>query len=320
MTPKGEDLTVKGEFQMNPFDFKQDISVHFHKDSPYHTPDQTAQQIENASATAYCQMIFVLKGALVCGLEKGRRSTAIIEARQHNLMLVHPDRSLSSASDESCEVVFVNLSLSFLSRYMSNAHPLHQSLTASKARRQLLLFSEQNMHITPEIISILYSMENSPHSGFCGKLFLESKVIELLVQQLSQAESAGTEDNVALKKEEKDKMHEVKDILVDNFESPPSLIALAHMVGTNEFNLKKNFKIAFGTTVYGYLNQYKMELAKSILIKGDAKISEVSAKMGYKHATHFTSAFKKYFGYLPNKIKMLWLVMDQELITFLFTA
>jgi len=32
-------------------------------------------------------------------------------------------------------------------------------------------------------------------------------------------------------------------------------------------------------------------------------VAETSKKMGYKHATHFTNAFKKYFGFLPNKIK-----------------
>lgn len=125
---------------------------------------------------------------------------------------------------------------------------------------------------------------------------------------------------LGLKKEELDRMQEVKEILMRNIESQFSLRTLAHMVGTNEFNLKKNFKAAFGTTVYGYFNQYKMEQAKAMLIEGDTKVAEVSGKMGYKHATHFTSAFKKYFGYLPTKIKMSMLLLDPEFCLFFFSV
>jgi len=46
-----------------------------------------------------------------------------------------------------------------------------------------------------------------------------------------------------------------------------------------------------------------MEYAKSLLVENDLSIAEIADKTGYKHATHFTTAFKKYFGFLPNKIK-----------------
>ncbi|MNL45156.1 Regulatory protein PchR [compost metagenome] len=146
-------------------------------------------------------------------------------------------------------------------------------------------------------------------------------MIELLVLQLSQFEQAESDEPMnRLTKEDLDKMHEVKEILIANIDSQFSLRTLAHMVGTNEFNLKKNFKAAFGTTVYGYFNQYKMEQAKVMLLEGDSKISEVSSKIGYKHATHFTSAFKKYFGYLPTRIKMSLLIFDPEICLFFITA
>lgn len=60
-------------------------------------------------------------------------------------------------------------------------------------------------------------------------------------------------------------------------------------------NFKQQFKAAYSVPYMSYLNQYKMEQAKVML-------------MGYKPVTHFTSAFKKYFGYLPDKIKMLMLI------------
>ena len=47
-----------------------------------------------------------------------------------------------------------------------------------------------------------------------------------------------------------------------------------------------------------------MEKAKEQLCQEGSKIAEVAQRMGYKHATHFTAAFKKYYGYVPNKIRI----------------
>ncbi|GAB3894379.1 helix-turn-helix transcriptional regulator [Spirosoma agri] len=69
------------------------------------------------------------------------------------------------------------------------------------------------------------------------------------------------------------------------------------------------------TTVFGYLNQFKMEKAKDLLTAGQTKISAIARSLGYKHATHFTAAFKKYFGFLPHKIKMSVLMPFIELDT-----
>ena len=225
---------------------------------------------------------------------------------------------LEPSDAEPNEIILIKISAGFFSRYLPEHHPAFINLQSGIHQKKTVLFSEQQLHVTPEISAILNSMENSAHTGFCGKLFLESKVIELLAIQLSQFELLQEQPKPVLKPDELDRMEEIRSILIRNMDRQLSLRTLAHMVGTNEFNLKKQFKAAYGTTVYGYLNQYKMEQAKAMLIQGDSRISEVSGKMGYKHATHFTSAFKKYFGYLPNKIKMLMLVFDPEFYMVLF--
>jgi AraC-like DNA-binding protein len=227
----------------------------------------------------------------------------VLKDQQHNLLLDHHQLKLHCEHEEH-DMIFINIDFSFFSRYLPNDHTGFLNLKKGIEQDKATVLSKFNLHITPEIISILSSLKTSTHTGFCEKLFLESKVLELLVLQLSQFEQLKNGDTKhQLKKDELDKMYEVREILTNNMQSQFSLRTLAHMVGTNEFNLKRNFKDAFGTTVYGYLNQYKMEQAKSILIEKDITIAELAQKMGYKYATHFSSAFKKYFGYLPNKIR-----------------
>jgi len=177
-----------------------------------------------------------------------------------------------------------------------------------------------NMHITSELNSISLRLGNPSENEFCDQLMLESKVIELLALQLSQYNQLKTKtSSFPLKDEDIEKMQVAKNILLNQTGKQLSLPALARLVGTNDFDLKRNFKAVFGNTIYGYLTQHKIERAKAMLLEKGVTIADVSKISGYKHPTHFTSAFKKYFGYLPDKIKsikILLLLMLHELYAF----
>jgi len=65
--------------------------------------------------------------------------------------------------------------------------------------------------------------------------------------------------------------------------------------------LKEGFKQIYGTTVYGFLFDYKMELARKLLESGIHNVNEVGLKVGYSTASHFIAAFKKHYGTTPKK-------------------
>ncbi|WP_165500469.1 helix-turn-helix domain-containing protein [Pedobacter psychroterrae] len=315
MTPKGEDLTLKGEITDHLFNLKREISISYSKNAAsFHKLNQAQKRPEQS-----LQMMFVLKGTLNYQLPNSKKPLLVLKDQQHNLLLNHHQLQLHSEHEEH-DVIFLTIDYLFLSRYLPHDHTGFINLKKGTEQDKAAVFSKFNLHITPEIIAILNALKTSGHTGFCEKLFLESKALELLVLQLSQYEQLKNGDiKYQLKKDELDKMYEVQKILTNDTGSQFSLRTLAHMVGTNEFNLKRNFKIAFGTTVYGYLNQHKMEQAKSMLLEKDITIAELARKMGYRYPTHFSSAFKKYFGYLPNKIKMIWLIIDPDPVLALFS-
>lgn len=319
MTQTGELLTPKGDIYDSAFHSRKQRKISYLAYSG-RIQDFSFDHNEANAGISY-KMLFVRKGDLSCSTSGKKAPYITLNSQQHNLITVSKDTVLKTSNKEDdIELIVINLSASFLSSYLPTHHPSAKCLLKADHSTPRL-FSAHNLFITPEISAILNSIENSVHTGFCMELFLESKIIELLVLQLVQVEQASAEEVPGkLKKEEMDKMNEVREILISDSNSQHSLRTLAHMVGTNEFNLKKNFKLVFGTTVYGYLNQYKMEEAKKMLVSGYHNVSEVSGKMGYKHATHFTSAFKKYFGYLPTKIKMSFLLFDPEFCLLFFTA
>ncbi|WP_256441273.1 helix-turn-helix transcriptional regulator [Chitinophaga sp. HK235] len=81
------------------------------------------------------------------------------------------------------------------------------------------------------------------------------------------------------------------------------MVALRIIPDRNDFKLKKGFKEMFGNTVFGYMNQVRMEKAKLLLLEGKNSIADISFTVGYKNPQHFTAAFKKHFGYLPSELK-----------------
>ncbi|MBC8984882.1 helix-turn-helix transcriptional regulator [Pedobacter sp. N36a] len=329
MTQKGEQMTLKGEKQERSIYGSKDLTIGYSKKIALLNAEQGGSILAQPENPAGYQLLFVLKGKLSFNDDMAGQPLPLLESQQYNLIWTNGTPGLyEGLSDESNEVVFVEISAGFLSRYLPEDHPAAIHLRAKRFSetafagvvQNVIFFSEHHLHLTPEINAILNGLENSPHTGFCERLFLESKVIELLAIKISQLEQQQQQPLPRLKQDDLDKMQEAREILIQHIDAPFSLRTLAHMVGTNEFNLKKQFKAAYGTTVYGYLNQYKMEQAKAMLLQGDSRVSEVSEKMGYKHATHFSSAFKKYFGYLPNKIKMFLLLFDPELCLVFFTA
>ncbi len=46
-----------------------------------------------------------------------------------------------------------------------------------------------------------------------------------------------------------------------------------------------------------------MNEARRLLLSGEMNIAEVADTVGYKNPNHFTTAFKKYFGFVPSELK-----------------
>ncbi|SEO12405.1 AraC-type DNA-binding protein [bacterium A37T11] len=70
----------------------------------------------------------------------------------------------------------------------------------------------------------------------------------------------------------------------------------------NQQDLNKCHKQVYQDTFKGYATTVQMNLAKSYLESGLYKVAEVGYKVGFKDASSFERAFKKYFGVLPVDI------------------
>ena len=90
-----------------------------------------------------------------------------------------------------------------------------------------------------------------------------------------------------------------KDIILDRFDEPPTLVELSNEIDLSLRQLKQGFKETYGKPVFKYLFEYKMDKATRLLIEGKYNVNEVSMKLGYSTSSHFIHAFKKNFGITP---------------------
>ena len=153
-----------------------------------------------------------------------------------------------------------------------------------------------------KIQQVVQEIINCNYKNELKDLFLLSKSIELLVLQAELYEDENT--NQFIKSEsDKRKIIEAKELLSRRIENPPSIIELAKLTGLNEYKLKRGFKELFGTTIFGYIHQSRMSLAKKLLLGTDASAKNIAYQTGYSSPQHFSKAFKKQFGVTPKSIR-----------------
>jgi AraC family transcriptional activator of pyochelin receptor len=166
------------------------------------------------------------------------------------------------------------------------------------------LISEHWGAIDPAIQQVIQQVIHCKYSGDLKKLFLLSKSIELLVLCADAYQQAVARKDLFIKSNtDKEKIIAVRDIINDRLNCPPNLSEIARMVGLNEYKLKRGFKEIFNTTVFGYLADQRLNLAKQYLQDTQKTAAEIAVELGYATPQHFNNAFKKRFGITPHSVR-----------------
>lgn len=247
------------------------------------------------------EMHFTLKGKSKT-ISGNFQKTVEFDSYQHNIIYAHHMEGRMEFEGPEMYLFEINLAPEFFKKFLPEHSGLFELFRNSIERQNSALIQTEHNRITQEMYHILNDIIHCNRKGTFKRIYLEAKVSELLLLQLEQFFDNGILPS-SLQKKDIEKMYAVRDYIMNNLAIDNSLNDLAHLVGTNEFTLKKGFKELFGTTVFGFWNDLKMEQAKRMLLDSDLNISEISDSIGYKNPRHFSSAFKRKFNILPSKIR-----------------
>ncbi|WP_343593076.1 AraC family transcriptional regulator [Flavobacterium sp.] len=195
------------------------------------------------------------------------------------------------------------LSKEFYYNIINEDWQLHEKFSRNILNKKSSYLTSKYLPFTPAIQWVTHEIKNCTRQGALKRIYIESKIKELLIYQL---ETLNTKPSVQENIDEEDytKLLEAKKILDNDYRNTPTLPELSRLISLNEFKLKKGFKACFGTTVKSYIIKLRMEQAKELFQNKKATVSEVAYKCGYKDVSHFSAAFKSYYGFSPQKFKL----------------
>jgi AraC-like DNA-binding protein len=254
--------------------------------------------LERDIDSSYIQFHFCTKGSSAFVFNQGNYTLNINE--DTSLLLYNPQRDLPIHLQMEPQSGLVSLVISikkFHGLFSSDANYI-TFLTDDNRNKKYY----KDGKISPSMAIVLNQLMSFNLNSSIKSLYFKGKAYELLSLFFNRSEDADIEQcpflvdevNVA-------KLKKAKDIVIANMAEPPSLQELADSVGLSLKKLKEGFKQIYGDTVYSFLFDYKMEVARKLLESGDHNVNEVGLKVGYSTASHFIAAFKKKFGTTPKK-------------------
>jgi AraC family transcriptional regulator len=151
----------------------------------------------------------------------------------------------------------------------------------------------------------LDSLLNHTYSGSLENIFVNAKIHELLlysIECLVDEKEEGFSCKFLSNDLDREKILNAREILLKHIGDPITIKELSRKVAINECYLKKGFKEIFGTTIFDFYQQQRMEHAKYLLYEKGLSVTDVSALLGYSSISHFSTAFKKHTGLKPCEL------------------
>ena len=79
-----------------------------------------------------------------------------------------------------------------------------------------------------------------------------------------------------------------------------SLDALARQAGTNANTLQRHFRAVYGTTVFDFVREHRLQRARHALEQDGLTVGQAALVAGYNSAANFATAYRKRFGMPPK--------------------
>lgn len=158
----------------------------------------------------------------------------------------------------------------------------------------------------PKVFSGLQAqLFTSPLKGISRQLYLTGKALEIVahtLDSLTLTKERGGNPMPRLTIADIARLHDVKALLAERLNSPPSINELSVIMSMNTRKLTVGFRQLFDQSIYEYLHTLRLETAWRMLSTGEYNVSYVAYHIGYTPA-HLSVAFRKKYGYPPKVLR-----------------
>ncbi|MEC3906379.1 AraC family transcriptional regulator [Tamlana sp. 2201CG12-4] len=267
----------------------------------YKNEAHEVQSVAKEIDSDYIQFHFCVKGSSQFVFNEGRYRLNILE--ENSLLLYNPQRELPIHLEINPHSWIVSILISIKKFHSFFSHEADYITFLSEDNRDKKYYKDGM--ISPSMAIVLNQLINYNLNQSIKPLYFKGKAYELLSLYFNRNEDANIEQCPFLVDETNViKIRKAKDIIISRMAEPPSLQELADEIGLSLKKLKEGFKQIYGDSVFSFLFDYKMEVARKLLESGENNVNEVGHRVGYSTSSHFIAAFKKKYGTTPKKYVM----------------
>ncbi|PNU02191.1 helix-turn-helix transcriptional regulator [Novosphingobium guangzhouense] len=161
-------------------------------------------------------------------------------------------------------------------------------------------FRSHHLPRTETMTRMAAMLTEERYHGSLGHLFRESMAVQLMLQSLRLFAQIGEKASRGRPRSH-DAVMAARGILDEALLAPPGTIELARRVGLNRNALQAGFRKAFGTTVFGYVRDRRMAMARVMIEEQGLGAAEAGYKVGFASPSAFTAAYRRVFGVPPMR-------------------
>ncbi|MBB3123259.1 AraC-like DNA-binding protein [Mesoflavibacter sabulilitoris] len=264
----------------------------------YQNETSENQVIERFIDSGFIQFHFCLKGESTFVFNNGTYRLDIKE--ESSLLLYNPERDLPIHLEVNSNCWLVTLLISIEKFHGLFSQEANYITFLSEDNRDKKYYKDGK--ISPSMAITLNQIVNYNLNSSIKNLYFKGKAYELLSLYFNKGEDADIEQCPFLVDESNvAKIKKAKYVIITRMSEPPTLQELSDEIGLPLKKLKEGFKQIYGDSVFSFLFDYKMEVARKLLESGAHNVNEVGLRVGYSTASHFIAAFKKKYGITPKK-------------------
>ena len=137
------------------------------------------------------------------------------------------------------------------------------------------------------------------------KLYLKLQFLLVMLSDLNFKELSESSFIDDLPRIYSSRIRKVQRFVEDNYHRKIKLRELAELVNMTEQSFSRFFKKIMGRPFFTFLNQYRVNIAKRMLMDSDWSIREICFACGYESVPFFHRTFLKLVGSTPLKFRLI---------------
>lgn len=236
-------------------------------------------------------LVYVYSGEVL--VEEGNRKTEIRKGecafiRRNNRVTL----TKQPKDDEQYSGIFMVFQRNFLREVYNKIEKRETPVDADKPEESVIKIS-----VTPDVESLFGSMKPYFNSDFKPSDELMRLKLEEGVHALLNKDKCFYP---ALFDFTEPWKIDILDFMEENYMYDLKMEEIAHFTGRSLTTFKRDFKKISSLPPQKWLMEKRLKVAFDKIRNGNKKVSDVYLEVGFKNFSHFSSAFKKQFGFSPT--------------------